>query len=81
MNRSLKTLNLGNGMIRHVTRIESDYCEKNTPEFRHYQFEFFSMLANAPDLTQTGPRDFESGKIFFDGQKWIFEFQCDIIPT
>lgn len=81
MNRTVKILNLGNGLVRHVTRLESDACQQNTPEFRYFQFGFFDMLANSPDLSNTGPQNFGSGKIFYDGDKWVFEFQCDIAPT
>ena len=80
MNRTTKVLNLGNGLIRYVTRLETDYCEVNTPEYRHYQFEIFQALASDPALTTTGPKDFETGKIFHDGQRWVFELQCDVRP-
>lgn len=81
MNRTSKTLSLGNGYTRYITRLETEECEPGTPLFRHLQFEIFKQLASDPALTTTGPRDFETGKIFHDGNRWIFELQCDVRPV
>ncbi len=80
MKRVNKTLSLGNGLIRYVTRIETDYCEVNTPEYQFFQFEIFKAIANDPSLVATGPKYFDTGKIFHDGEHWVFELQSDVKP-
>jgi hypothetical protein len=57
-------------------RIESDPCEKGSLLAREYKMSLLHNLAANPSLLQCGDQDFQTMKMFHNGDRWLIEAEA-----
>lgn len=76
MKRSFSKVTIGEGIVRHRTRIESDMCEMGTHEARIIQNRLLQDILNNPSVVACGPSAFDKMSISHNGSCWVVETEA-----
>lgn len=79
MNRlPITVVEIGDSKRRYRAIIHSDECPPAGQTCRYLQYELLRELASNPDMSKLGMEDFQSLKMFHDGNKWVVELEAVI---
>lgn len=79
MRRDIKRFDEGDGVFRVVNRIYSDPIDRNSPNMQRAAAEFLKMLADSQEILLCDLHQYETLKIYYDGNSWIAESQAKVI--
>lgn len=78
MRRETKRFDEGDGVYRIVNRVYSDPVSPSSPNLHMAAGEFFKMLADSQDILRCELNNYETLKIYHDGNSWIAESQAKV---
>jgi hypothetical protein len=73
MKRISANVPVGSTQRRYKVKLESDDCTPGTIECRFLQFDLIKRIAEMPDLTTCGTKDFERLLVYHNGKCWVAE--------
>lgn len=78
MRRETKRFNQGDGVFKVVNRVFSDPVDRQSTDVHKTKLQFLKILADCQDILRCESAEYETLKIYFDGNCWIAESQAVI---
>lgn len=78
MRRETKRFNEGDGTFRVVNRVFDDPTPQNSPNLHRAKYDFLTVLAQTQDVLKCGMDEYETLKVYYDGNSWVAETQVRV---